>query len=328
MVAWAHGTNGFYPNAATSHLESFSQHWLAPFPLVLQDYVVVGTDYAGLGVSKTGDNKDIVHEFMAHPAAANDILFSVQAARQAFPVLSTDFVVIGHSQGGGAAWGVAQHQATCAITGYLGAIAVAPVTNLIELPDTGNPLIPLLAAYTAPAIKSVFPDFELRSLFTELGWQRYQLDQQTGGTLATTIELMIGFQAVEEGWRDDRHLIEFVDMTLNGGKDIGGRPLLVIQGDSDPNINIGTTTNAVNRTREAYPDARLHYAVLPGITHVGAMYASQRVWLDWIRDRFDRVQVLPGYQSVEIRRPPRPLESYQADPNWILKTAEAPYELF
>lgn len=327
VVAWAHGTNGFYSNAAPSHLKSFSQHWLAPYPLVLQGYVVVATDYAGLGVSKTGDNKDVVHEFMGNPAAANDVLFSVQAAQQAFPTLSTNFVVIGHSQGGGAVWGVAQHQATQPTPGYLGSIAVSPVTDLLKLPDTGNPLIPLLAAFAAPAIKALFPSFDPKSIFTDLGYQNYQLDQQADGCLATTIMLMTGYPAVKDDWRSNPTLQEFVDRTSNGGKPIGG-PLLVIQGDSDPNINIDTTTDAVNRTRQAYPDATLQYAVLPGITHIGAMYAGQNLWLDWIRDRFAGASVPLGYQRIETPTPPRPLAAYQPDPNWIIKTADAPYELF
>ena len=133
--------------------------------------MVVGTDYAGLGVPQIGD-----YQIMAHLAATNDILFSVKAARQVFPVLSSDFVVIGPSQDGGAAWAAAQRQATAATTGYLDAFAVVPVTNLIELPDTGNPLMPLLPAYATPAIKAAFPDFEDQTLFPEQGWLKYQLD--------------------------------------------------------------------------------------------------------------------------------------------------------
>lgn len=70
--------------------------------------MVVATDYAGLGVGLDEKGDKILHEYLASPAAANEVVYSVQAARQAFPELSKDFVVMGHSQGGGAAWAVAQ----------------------------------------------------------------------------------------------------------------------------------------------------------------------------------------------------------------------------
>lgn len=41
-----------------------------------------------------------MHEYLASPSQANDIVHSVSAAHSAFPELSKDCVVIGHSQGG------------------------------------------------------------------------------------------------------------------------------------------------------------------------------------------------------------------------------------
>lgn len=203
MVAWAHGTSGFYPNAAPPHVKTFWQHWLAPFPLAQQGYAVVAPDYAGLGVAKTVDGRDIVHEFMAPPAAANDVVYSVQAAQQAFNKLSSEFVVIGHSQGGGATWGVAQRQAKEPIIGYLGTIAVSPVTNFLELPVIENPLIPLLAAYLVPVMQELYPDFDPRGLFAEAGWERYFLDRQVRGCSPTSAALMTGFEVLKSDWREN-----------------------------------------------------------------------------------------------------------------------------
>lgn len=68
-------------------------------------------DYAGLGVHKDATGEPITHQYLACPSHVNDIFYGVKAAQQAFPELSQNFVVIGHSQGGGAAWAVAQRQA-------------------------------------------------------------------------------------------------------------------------------------------------------------------------------------------------------------------------
>lgn len=78
----------------------------APFTLALAGYAVVAPDYAGLGVWQTWGNssKPIPHEYLASPAGGQDALYALRAARKAFEgKLSDDFVVVGHSQGGGVA---------------------------------------------------------------------------------------------------------------------------------------------------------------------------------------------------------------------------------
>lgn len=328
VVAWAHGTSGLYPDGAPSHIKTLSQHWLAPFPLALQGYVVIAPDYVGLGVSKTSDDKIIKHQFLAHQAAANDVLFAVQAAQEACAQLSSEFVVIGHSQGGGAAWGVAQRQAVAPIDGYLGAIAVSPVTNILELPISDNPLIPLLGVYAVPVMQELYPDFDPRALFTDEGWQRYQLDQQIGGCSFVSVTLLTGYQVLRDDWRTNPYMQKYINLTANGGREIR-EPLLVIQGDEDPNMNVETTRNATNNTVKNFPQSQLQFVTLSGITHVPAMYASQRLWLDWIQDRFDGVPVSAGYdqRSIGPEAIARPAKSYQSDANWIIKTAEDPIQL-
>lgn len=108
VVAWAHGTSGANVEHAPSNYKNLLHHFSGPYQLALQGYVVVSTDYAGLGVKKDSVGKHVMHEYLACPSQAKDVVHSVTAAREAFPELSERFVVIGHSQGGGAAWAVAQ----------------------------------------------------------------------------------------------------------------------------------------------------------------------------------------------------------------------------
>ena len=88
IVAWSHGTSGLTPNCAPSHMKNLWHHFQAPYQLVLQGYVVVATDYAGLGVDKDAKGNRVVHEYLASSSQANDVLYSVQAAQTAFPELS------------------------------------------------------------------------------------------------------------------------------------------------------------------------------------------------------------------------------------------------
>ncbi|KAL8886214.1 MAG: hypothetical protein Q9215_006050 [Flavoplaca cf. flavocitrina] len=166
-----HRTAGVHENCAPSNTKTLWQNWLAPFPLALHCYVTFAPDYAGLGVGRTADGNKTIHQYMANPAQANDIVFGVQAAQQAFLKLSSNFVVLGHSQGGGAAWAVAQRQAQNPVKGYLGAVAASPITNILELPTSSHNLAPVLSIFATPTMQQLFPDFDHKDFFTDKGWE-------------------------------------------------------------------------------------------------------------------------------------------------------------
>lgn len=81
VVAWSYGTSRIAPNCAPSHYKNLWQHSLAPYQLVLQGFVVVAADYAGLGVGKDALGKPIVLEYLASSSHAHDVFYSVQAAQ-------------------------------------------------------------------------------------------------------------------------------------------------------------------------------------------------------------------------------------------------------
>ena len=103
LVVWAHGTSGTNDECAPSNIQNLRHHFQSPYQLALLGYIVVATDYAGLGVETDGSGNSIVHEYLNGVAQANDIAFSIPAAQKAFPKLSKRFVVIGSSEGGLAA---------------------------------------------------------------------------------------------------------------------------------------------------------------------------------------------------------------------------------
>ncbi|HYD14852.1 MAG TPA: alpha/beta fold hydrolase, partial [Hyphomicrobium sp.] len=93
-----------------------------------QGYVIVATDYVGLG---TNDH----HPYLVGTSAARSVLDSVRAARQLKDVhAGTRFAVWGHSQGGHAALFTGIEAASYAPELHLvGVAAAAPATNLAEL---------------------------------------------------------------------------------------------------------------------------------------------------------------------------------------------------
>ena len=324
IVVWAHGTSGRNERAAPSNAKHLISHFMAPYTLALRGYVVVAPDYAGLGVGTDADGKKIVHQYAAHAAQANDIVFAVEAARTAFPELSHKFVVMGHSQGGGAAWAVAERQAREPVDGYLGSIAIAPMTNILKL-DADNPGIPLMVTYAATAMQDIYPDYDARDLFTEKGWENNQLDYKIGVFLGAFVDLMLGYQALKDNWHENPYLQQFITETAVGGKKVSG-PLFIIQGGADPIMQPDVTTKAVERTAVASPDTSIQYALIPGLSHNPVMYGSQWLCLDWIKERFQGVDIKAGLERVHVEEPPVPIENFQGDATWCIKSIIESYE--
>lgn len=320
VVAWAHGTSGFDANAAPSHHKNLWQHFLAPYQIALQGYVVVATDYAGLGVKKHPSGQPIVHEYLSSPSQANDIVHSVTAARAAFPELSMNFVVIGHSQGGGAAWSVAQSAALKPIPGYLGAVAVSPYTSILEQQNESSEW---LTAAMFPGLASAFPEFHPGDLLTAEGEKRLNMVHQTSAGISSAFALLSGVNILKPNWKENTYFRQFQALTSNGGKPVKG-PLLVTHGKSDPILNAAVVENAVKRTADLFPSSQIEYASLPNVTHVSALAASQRLWMDWIGDRFAGRAVESTYHSHELSCV-RPYSSQQSDQNWYLESATQPY---
>ncbi|TVY92569.1 hypothetical protein LAWI1_G001391 [Lachnellula willkommii] len=315
VVAWAHGTSGIAPDGAPSHMKNLWQHYLAPYNLALQGYVVVATDYAGLGVSKSAHGKPILHEYAVLPSHANDIIYSVQAAQSAFSELSKSFVVIGHSQGGGAVWATAERQAVEPVSGYLGAVAVAPVTTI-----TDKKMAPLtlhsFGFLIAQGMENIFPEFTRAEILTDEAVVSLGIIQQTGGCSATVATRIHGTKPTKPRWTENSFVQKFQESVKVGGKEIGG-PLLVIHGNNDFIIHPDMTTSAVEATAQKFPAAQIEYLRLPAISHNPALTSSQWLWMDWIAKRFAGIAQEPGLKMSETKIA-MPTAAYQRELNsWV-----------
>lgn len=331
VVAWSHGTSGLYADAAPSKYKNLWQHYLGPFPLAMQGYVVVATDYAGLGVARTGDGKPIIHEYLSGPAQANDVVYSVLAAREAFPdQLSRKWVAAGHSQGGASAWAVAQRQAREPIDGYLGAVALSPVTLI---PDQLEPIKSVVAAANSRGLQQYRPELDVfHTLLTESGRKRLATTEALRGNTAIFLSVFLeassnvadaeaaGTGAVQGLLQEDlwERYKDYYEEIANGGKPIAG-PMLVLHGNKDPVLCVDATRKWVDKTMEMYKEARIEYVELDGVSHNGACTAAQWVWTDWIAQRFGGVaEASRGTRTI---KPPRPVDAYQKEINWWIAEA-------
>ena len=333
VVGFAHGSSGWLPECAPSHWINLNYEFRIPYLLALQGYVVVATDYVGLGVAKDGAGKPTAHPWLSSPSHANDVFYSIQAAQSAFKALSKHFVIIGHSQGGGTAWAAAQRQALSPAPGYLGSVALAPVTNFLEISegrDVEDFYSRFFFAGISQAAATIFPGFfDAARFLTPAGLERIQLFQDVQGCAYVQSLFFNVSGLLKADWRSDFYVQSFQNLTRNGGKPIAG-PLLVIQGEVDEIVPYPLTTKWINRTRELGYGSQLEYVTFPGVKHDGINYVSQRIWLHWIEEKFfesanckneskaDVAKDNNGYRFSE-QKPIRPLQFYLNDTNYILR---------
>ena len=323
-VAWAHGTSGSTPECAPSNIKNLWHHFQAPYQLALNGYVVIATDYAGLGVGTDESGKPIVHEYLTGPAQANDVAFSIQATRTAFPEISKEFVVIGSSLGGGGAWAFAQRMAVEPMLAYLGTVALSPVMRLVKL-SQDNTIFPMLILLLIPSLVAKYPDFVLSEILTPAGLQCLKTYLNLNGCNNVLFQVAASVpNMLQPNWHHNTHLQKYQELAANGGKPILG-PLLVIQGADDPIVSAQSVTDGITETLALFPSAQIEYHLLPHVTHASAMYAGQQIYMDWIAARFNGEGVQSGYRK-NVAEPVRRGEAQQAEANWIIQEQREPWQ--
>ena len=127
IVAWAHPTTGIVDRCAPSQARVRFQMIAGLRDMIDRGYIVVATDYPGLGTPGP-------HPYLVGNSEARAVLDSVRAARRLTGTTSPRFVVWGHSQGGQAALFVGLTARIYAPElQLLGVAAAAPATDLRAL---------------------------------------------------------------------------------------------------------------------------------------------------------------------------------------------------
>lgn len=279
VMAWAHGTSGVAQICAPSMMKDV--YYGSDLTAFLNaGFAVVATDYAGLGTAGP-------HQYLSKNAEANAVIDSVSAARAEVKDLARKWVVIGHSQGGGAAWAVAEHEEKLRDPGYLGAISVAGTLDLNMLlsdttPNTSKNFYLVFALY---GIKARFPQFDFAALLTEAGRKYYEKITQDGcwyygNALSSSGELGT---VVKPDWVKNRWVRRFVAENSEGDRPVGG-PVLVIAGEGDHSIPLAMIRRTVGRACKM--GGAIAYRTYPGLDHDAVMTKSIPEQIRWLRDRF------------------------------------------
>ncbi|CAF9915744.1 MAG: hypothetical protein HETSPECPRED_002572 [Heterodermia speciosa] len=314
VVAWAHGTSGVNDECAPSNMQNLWHHFQAPYQLALLGYVVVATDYAGLGVGADASGRPIVYEYLNGPAQANDIRYSVHAAQKTFPELSKRFVTVGSSQGGLATWALAERLVSEPMEGHLGTVSLSPVTRFLDLSNAS--VIPLLLLMIAPSLISNYPDFSPGQIFTPEGQQSLDTYIALKGCNTVLFNLP-STDILKEGWQDNAWVQAYQKTAEIGARPISGA-MLVITGASDPTVLPQTVTDAVNQLVNANPLASIQYHLLPDVSHAPAMFAGLQIYLTWIEQRFSGKPADSGF-SRHDPNPVRPASAQKPEATWYLQ---------
>ena len=157
IIAWAHGTTGVAPGCAPSLLEDYLATGGLPAlsESVAQGWVLVATDYAGMGT-------DGPAPYLIGDGEARSVLDSVRAAQQLETVqVERGAVVWGHSQGGHAAlWTGVLAPTYAPDLNVHGVAALAPASDLtgllaeVQATDIGQ----IISAYLAQAYSQTYPE--------------------------------------------------------------------------------------------------------------------------------------------------------------------------
>ena len=100
VIGWGHGTVGVADACAPSATENLSGYDIYLNSWLAAGFAIVAPDYEGLGTEGG-------HPYLHLDSEGRSINYAVAAATEAFPELSTNYALLGHSQGGHAVLGAA-----------------------------------------------------------------------------------------------------------------------------------------------------------------------------------------------------------------------------
>ncbi|PHH66861.1 hypothetical protein CDD81_5213 [Ophiocordyceps australis] len=311
-IVFAHGTAGNIPNCAPSNQKSLYYGWLAPLSLASQGFAVIAPDYAGLGTSIPNGLR-----YLDGQLHSGDVAYALIAAR-ASPIaqlLSHEWLVVGHSEGGMTAWRVNERMAMAnqtkvrdAAGELLGAVSAAPpvagyASQLTArlLSKTGEPNNPY-PFLIFQEISKVFPnEIKLEDYMTNLALARVPLANK--GCIDTA-NALYGDLTTEQifkntSWVDLALVREWASMAFLVGSYELAAPMLVLAGEADANTRISLDA-AINTACSKFPKSQLLTHTYPRLGHDESFEASKASMFQWIRDRFNRVPVKEGCSQIKI----------------------------
>ena len=286
VIAYAHPTTGVVEKCAPSLMPDNAGLIWGLKSMLAEGYIVVATDYPGLGTPG-------IHPYLIGVSEGRSVLDSVRAAI-ALPRsgASNRFVLWGHSQGGQAVLYAGEMAKSYAPELKLfGVAAAAPATYLAELFDAdkssaaGKELTAMAIyswsnLYNYPASSLVEPNavnvyetmahdcIESVAQFVALDKAERPLERE---------KFLKANPAKTEPWRS-------IMLRNSPGKKPAGAPVFLAQGTADTIVRPYITKQF--GAALCKQGAKVMFVEMPGVTHTFAAKESVSVALKWMGDRF------------------------------------------
>lgn len=312
-LVWTHGTAGRIRNCAPSNQRDLYYEWQGPYALASAGYAVIAPDYAGQG-------SDIPQGFMYESGYlhAADVAYGLIAARKVIgEILSQEYVVVGHSEGGMTAYRVNERLAMpgqeelLKAGKFLGSVANSPALRPLDLiPESikraaGGPIGDAVSVFFLQSLALLFPDqIRVEDYVTDTVLGRIPLMDQ--GCLQVGRALFANLTSTELfknlSWLEHPAVVDWQKRYNGAGPHALAAPLLVVQGLTDILTYANNTEWDFNQTCNAFPKSKATLRLYPGTDHNVAAQNTQFDYLRWIKDRFDGVPVPEGC-SIQTAEP-------------------------
>lgn len=285
IVAWAHGTTGVVTPCAPTLKPGVVQTIQGVDLFASKGYVVVATDYPGLG--SPGN-----HPYLIGETAAHAMLDSVRAARSIEAARAGDrFIVWGHSQGGHAALftGMRAHAYAPELK-LAGVAAAAPVSRPFDVltldtePFSGR----LLSALLYTAWSRLF-DFPLSKYLTE---EKVATFAALGSNCLQSADDLAKIDAEEEALGmdyfksdplKDPYIVGIMAENTAGALP-KGMPVFLAQGTNDDTVHAEITQGYAKEVCAGGSKLKLH--VMDGVGHIMAAHDSAALAAEWMETLF------------------------------------------
>jgi alpha-beta hydrolase superfamily lysophospholipase len=251
---------------------------------VKRGYVVVATDYEGLGPPG-------LHPFLQGSSEAHGVLDIVRAARQIEPQIGLRYVVIGHSQGGHAdLFSAALGTRYVPELTLLGDVALAPASHISATLSSMSALVDKsyalgYAMYVLESFASNHADIKLDSILTSQALQHLPETRSTCIT-ATVTEGYWATASPKAQFLPNAAMKPVLEVAVQNepGELAISVPTLIAQGTVDDTVLPGWTDAVVRSLcRKGTP---IEYSVVKGATHETVLTSSTAKMKAWVEARF------------------------------------------
>ena len=293
VTTWAHGTTGIGPACAPSRdTPDGPEHAFLNLKQLMMDdyvrrgYVVVATDYEGLG----GPG---LHPFLQGVSEGRGVIDIVRAARALDKNIGKRYVVVGHSQGGQAElFAASLGPIYAAELTQLGNVAMAPASHIAAtvraMAAADKPSYALgYAMYVLQSFASNHPGIDLKAILTPQALAH--LPQTRTDCISKTVSEGYWATAIPKD-----QFITGADLTavLKVAADNDpsrlriASPALILQGTADDTVLPAWTDGVVRALCKN--GNKLRYLVYPGATHETIVTRAATDIRTWIDARFAR----------------------------------------